>query len=87
MKTMMTRHVKTKVRYYTIEVFPTLFGETLVVRSYGGCGNAKPTGTIMEYYDNTEEAQNRVHILAHRKCKGGYAVATTLLKKENKCLC
>lgn len=87
MKTMMTRRVKTKVRYYTIEVFPTLFGETLVVRTYGACANAKPTGTIMEYYDNTEDAQNRVHILTHRKCKGGYAVATPLLKKEEPCLC
>ena len=83
----MTRSVKGKERYYTLQVFLTLFGETLVVRTYGACANAKPTGILLEYYTKAEEAQQRVQILAHRKRKGGYAVEKTLIPQENPCLC
>lgn len=70
----MTRTVNGKERYYTLQLFPTLFGETLVVRTYGGCANAKPTGTILEYHNSFEEAQSMVQTIQHRKCKGGYTL-------------
>lgn len=72
MKTTMTRSVKGRVRYYTFELFPNLFGEWMVVRTYGSIKKLKPTGVIREIYDNAEAATESIQSLISAKLKKGY---------------
>lgn len=72
MKMTMTRSVKGRVRYYTLELFPTLFGESIVIRTYGSLQKAKPTGEIKEVYSNQADAQHSVDVLIASKHKRGY---------------
>lgn len=76
MKMTMTRSVKGRVRYYTFELIPNLFGEWMVVRTYGSIKKLKPTGVIREIYDNAEEAMGAMQLLMRAKEKKGY---------ENRC--
>lgn len=73
MKMTMTRSVKGRVRYYTFELIPNLFGEWMVVRTYGSIKKLKPTGVIREIYDNAEEAMGAMRLLIRAKEKKGYA--------------
>lgn len=79
MKTTMTRSVKGRVRYYTFELIPNLFGEWMVVRTYGSIKKLKPTGVIREIYDNSEEAMCAMKLLIRAKEKKGYASRYTLI--------
>lgn len=73
MKMTMTRSVKGRVRYYTFELIPNLFGEWMVVRTYGSIKKLKPTGVIREIYDNAEEAMGSMRLLIRAKEKKGYS--------------
>ncbi len=72
MKTTMTRSVKGRVRYYTLELIPNLFGEWMVVRTYGSIKKLKPTGVIREIYDSAEAAAESMQSLICAKLKKGY---------------
>jgi predicted DNA-binding WGR domain protein len=72
MKRTMTRSVNGRVRYYTFELFPTLFGESIVIRTYGSVQKSKPTGEIKEVYSNQVDAQHSVDVLIASKHKRGY---------------
>jgi predicted DNA-binding WGR domain protein len=72
MKTTMTRCVKGRVRYYTLELIPNLFGEWMVVRTYGSIKKLKPTGVIREIYNDTEAAVASMQLLISSKRKKGY---------------
>ncbi len=74
MKTTMTRSVKGRVRYYTLELIPNLFGEWMVVRTYGSIKKLKPTRVIREIYDNdsAEVAAESIQSLINAKLKKGY---------------
>lgn len=72
MKTIMTRSVKGRVRYYTLELIPNLFGEWMVVRTYGSIKKLKPTGVIREIYDSAEVAAESIQSLISAKLKKGY---------------
>lgn len=78
MKTTMTRSVKGRVRYYTLELIPNLFGEWMVVRTYGSIKKLKPTGVIREIYDNAEAAAESMQLLISAKLKKGYSNRCTL---------
>ena len=73
MKMTMTRSVKGRVRYYTLELIPNLFGEWMVVRTYGSIKKLKPTGVIREIYDNAEAAAESMQLLISAKLKKGYS--------------
>lgn len=79
MKTTMTRHVKGRVRYYTLELIPNLFGEWMVVRTYGSIKKLKPTGVIREIYDNAEAAAESMQLLISVKLKKGYTNRCTFV--------
>lgn len=72
MKMTMTRSVKGRVRYYTLELIPNLFGEWMVVRTYGSIKKIKPTGVIREIYNDTEAAVASMQLLITTKLKKGY---------------
>lgn len=69
MKTTMTRSVKGRVRYYTLELIPNLFGEWMLMRTYGSIKQRKPTGVIREIYDSVEEAFHSMQLLIRAKEK------------------
>jgi len=72
MKTTMTRSVKGRARYYTLELIPNLFGEWMVVRTYGSIKKLKPTGVIREIYNDVEAAVASMQLLISTKHKKGY---------------
>jgi predicted DNA-binding WGR domain protein len=78
MKMTMIRSVKGRVRYYTLELIPNLFGEWMVVRTYGSIKKLKPTGVIREIYDNAEAAAESMQLLISAKLKKGYTNRCTL---------
>lgn len=78
MKMTMTRSVNGRVRYYTFELIPNLFGEWMVVRTYGSIKKLKPTGVIREIYDNAEEAMVVMRLLIRAKENKGYASRCSL---------
>ena len=70
--TILYRTVNERQRYYTIQMLPNLFGETLVIRTYGARKNLKATRTIQEVYAIQAEAHHKVDVLIASKRKRGY---------------
>lgn len=80
MATILYRTLNHKERYYSIQLLPTLFGETLVIRTYGSVNNHKPTGEIRNVYENIQEAQESVRVLLCNKYRRGYRPKHTTIK-------
>ncbi len=72
-KVTLHRVVNEKVRYYSIEILPTLFGEYLLIRSFGGVKNKKPTRVIKEYFSHKEDSVKAFEKLVAEKVKKGYS--------------
>lgn len=72
MKIMMKRTVKEKERYYTLQLLPNLFGESIVIRIYGSSQKAKPTGVICDVYSDAVDAGFSIDVLIAQKQKRGY---------------
>jgi len=70
--TTLYREVNSKLRYYTLNIEPTLFDEYLLTREYGSVKNKKPTRIIKEYYSNLEESISVFNKLITKKLKKGY---------------
>jgi predicted DNA-binding WGR domain protein len=51
---------------------PNLFGEFIVIRTYGSLQKSKPTGEIKEVYSNQADAQHSIDVLIASKHKRGY---------------
>jgi predicted DNA-binding WGR domain protein len=51
---------------------PNLFGESIVIRTYGSLQKSKSTGEIKEVYSNQVDAQHSVDVLIASKHKRGY---------------
>lgn len=66
------RVVNNQTRYYSIEINPTLFGEILLTREYGGVLNKKSTGVIKEYFSSLEDSLRVFESLIGLKMKRGY---------------
>jgi predicted DNA-binding WGR domain protein len=72
MKILLTRTVNERKRYYAIELIANLFGEFLLIRTYGACVRAKPTGVIHEIYQDQAKAQHALEVLLEHKYTRGY---------------
>jgi len=70
--TILYRTVNERERYYTIQILPNLFGETLVIRTFGSSKNVKATRTIQEIFATQTEAYQKVDVLIASKRKRGY---------------
>ena len=68
------RTVNQKKRYYSLELTPTLFGQILLTREYGGLKNKKPTGIIKEYFSNLQDAVMAFENLVHLKQRKEYSI-------------
>lgn len=71
-KTMLIRRVNDRVRYYLVELFENLFGEWMVIRTYGSIKAQSPTGVIREYYTSANEAELSVKKIIRQKEHKGY---------------
>jgi len=72
------REVNSRVRYYSLYLYMTLFGEYLLVRENGSVKNKKPTRRVKEYYKKEYEVILRYKEIVSGKFKRGYQV-----KKSN----
>lgn len=83
MKTTLKRTVNAKERYYALELIANLFGEYLVIRTYGACINTKPTRIISDTYQTLNSAKEAMEEILHKKHKRGYTSAQ--LVKDIQC--
>lgn len=72
MKTFLRRIVNERERYYEIELIANLFGDYLLIRTYGGSRRSKPTRCIQQSFASYCEADAAFHKLLEEKCKRGY---------------
>lgn len=70
--TILYRTLNQRERYYSIQLLPNLFEESIVIRTYGSLQKSKPTGEIKEVYSNQADAQHSVDVLIASKHKRGY---------------
>ncbi len=66
------RDVNKKVRYYSLKIYPTLFEEVILERSFGSVKNKKPTRVIKEYFSHIENAFGELDIVLRSKLTKGY---------------
>ena len=75
----MIRTVNNRERWYRLEVVPNLFGEWLLVRSFGSMYNPQPIGTMVESFKDHPTALESFEQLTGEKEKKGYI---TLKRRE-----
>jgi len=68
------RIVNHKVRYYSLAVYNTLFGEYMFIRENGSVKNKKPTRVIKEYYKSANEAMGVLKTKLQERYKRGYSL-------------
>ncbi|MDP3266280.1 MAG: WGR domain-containing protein [Sulfuricurvum sp.] len=78
MKILLNRTVNKRERYYCLELVANLFGEFLLIRTYGGCRRAKPTRIISQSFETYVNAYRVWESLLENKYKRGY----TLLEEK-----
>lgn len=81
MKMTMTRTVNERERWYRLEVVPNLFGEWLLIRTFGSLYQPKPIGTMVEVFNDQDRAMNAYKKLTGLKQKRGY-ISPKLLKEK-----
>lgn len=75
--TILYRTVNERERYYSLQIFSNLFGETLLIRAYGSKKNVNATRTIQEVYAHEADAHHKVDVLIASKYKRGYRPKST----------
>jgi len=66
------KKVKSNYRYYSLEIYKSIFGEYILEKKYGNLKNKSPTGVIREYYQNIQEVYEAYSIILNKKLKRGY---------------
>lgn len=72
MKLTMIRTVNERERWYRLEVVPNLFGEWMLIRTFGSLYQPKPIGMMVEVYNDQDSAINTYVKLTSQKQKKGY---------------
>lgn len=72
------RTVNKRMRYYKVELISNLFGEYLLIRTYGAYSRAKPTRVICERYATAQEAKSVKEEILHQKQLRGYFLVMKL---------
>lgn len=78
MQLTLIRSVNDRQRWYRLEVVPNLFGEWLLIRSFGPMSNPKPIGTMVELFSDEQTALQAYKKLTDAKHKRGYNVSMGL---------
>lgn len=68
----MKRLVNDRERWYRIEIVRNLFGEWLLIRSFGSMYKAAPLGIICQTFPDMESADKAYIQLTQKKSKRGY---------------
>jgi len=66
------RMVNYKMRYYTLAIYNTLFGEYIFIRENGSLKNKRPTRVMREYFSSYTEAYRHLELKLKEKYKKGY---------------
>jgi len=66
------RSVNGLMRYYRIDLFLNLFGEWMVIRTFGSINHSLPTGVITKVYAEQVDAQKAYEALICQKELKGY---------------
>ena len=66
------REVNANIRYYTFRIYPTLFGEYVLEKEFGGLKNKRFTGIIKEYYSQIEMSIHALKKYEIEKLRKGY---------------
>ncbi len=67
---------KTRINYYKVDIYPTLFGDFLIQKEYGAIHFSKPTNIIKEYAQTNREALLLMLDIAVDKKNLGYLKAS-----------
>lgn len=71
----LSREVNEKVRYYILELTPTLFNEYVFEIRYGSTKNKRPTGVIIQHYKEFNKALPALEKKLKSKIKRGYQIS------------
>ena len=66
------KNAKTRINYYKVDIYPTLFGDYLIQKEYGAVHFSKPTNIIKEYADSRKEAMFKLLDIVVDKKDLGY---------------
>lgn len=75
MQLTMIRTVNYRKRWYRLEVVRNLFGEWLLIRSFGSMRRSTPMRIISEVFGDQSTAMKAYEELLNRKQKRGYEVS------------
>ena len=67
------REVEHRTRYYNVSIYLTLFGDYLLTKEYGSVKNKKPTGVVLKYFNDFNEAVKLFEKTIKEKRKKGYS--------------
>lgn len=67
------RRVNGLVRYYRIDLLLNLFGEWMMIRTFGSIKHSLPTGVITKVYIEQIDAQKAYEALIRKKESKGYS--------------
>lgn len=70
------KNAKTRINYYKVDIYPTLFGDFLIQKEYGAIHFNKPINIIKEYVDTNREALLKMLDIAVDKKSLGYLKAS-----------
>ncbi len=70
------KSAKTRINYYKVDIYPTLFGDFLVQKEYGAIHFSKPTNIIKQYANSNKEALLMLLDIAVEKKSLGYLKAS-----------
>lgn len=63
-----------------LELITNLFGEYLLIRTYGSCKNTRPTGVISNTYETLMDAKTAIEEVLYEKFKRGYRSSNESMK-------
>mgnify|MGYP005999242329 CR=1 FL=1 len=70
----MIKIVNGKTRYYNLDLQINLFGEYIVINTYGSIYNKTHTGVIVNYFNSKYQAEYFFKEEKQRKIKNGYKI-------------
>lgn len=80
MQLTMIRSVNERKRWYRLEVVSNLFGEWLLIRSFGSFNRSAPLQCLSESFADKNSAMSAYAKLLTQKQNRGYNISTGLLR-------
>lgn len=71
-QTTISKEVNANIRYYSLKLYLTLFGEFLLIRAFGASKNKAPTRIMKKYFFQIEDALIEMEYILSSKIAKGY---------------